>query len=440
MTFRIDIKNWARDFEQLSQVGPEVIEDEASLALMAIFGNGKNLTHAEDIETSQTRPGPILPGNWLAAWFAWNWWRLRWEPKGPESEHSLGWRQTHRLANTGGGFIWPDLTFSSDGNWIRIEAQPSRDSVSESLRYLVDRVEYVSGEGFEEGVDSFVDQILQRLRENRIAHTNLERLWSEVAEERQDPETFLYRKIEALLGHDPDEAAPQLVDRIVEGGRVLGEAAMEEVATNFRDQAPSARELIEQAEEEGSFTRPENRVPLEYRPTPTEARVPAWKHGVEAARQLRAEQGLDGQPIKTPELAEMYGVSEEVVVREPPKKTMAFELLGEDGGGQGRVVLRSDFREGRRFELARLLGDSLLQVAPERLHPSTRTYSYRQQMQRAFAGEFLCPIESLQDVLGGDTSDDAQRKAMEYFEVQPGTIWTQLVNNNLIDRDRPYAD
>lgn len=106
-----------------------------------------------------------------------------------------------------------------------------------------------------------------------------------------------------------------------------------------------------------------------------------------------------------------------------------------DEGGEDRIVLRSRWPAGRRFELARLLADRLPIGEVEPLRPATRAHTYRQKMQRAFAGEFLCPVDSLAEYLDGDYSNDAREDAAGEFRVSPLAVTTILVDNDMIDRD-----
>jgi Zn-dependent peptidase ImmA (M78 family) len=69
------------------------------------------------------------------------------------------------------------------------------------------------------------------------------------------------------------------------------------------------------------------------------------------------------------------------------------------------------------------------------LKVAQRTFTYRQKLQRAFAGEFLCPFEALEKTLDGDTSDDAIHEAAQHFNVADITVRTLLVNHRVIDRD-----
>ena len=72
--------------------------------------------------------------------------------------------------------------------------------------------------------------------------------------------------------------------------------------------------------------------------------------------------------------------------------------------------------------------------------PATRTYTYRQKLQRAFAGEFLCPFEALANMLHGDFSVEAMEDAADHFNVSERTIRTHLANHGLIDREELVGD
>ena len=115
---------------------------------------------------------------------------------------------------------------------------------------------------------------------------------------------------------------------------------------------------------------------------------------------------------------------------------MTFALGSDDGA---RLALRSKRDTGRRFELARLIGDRLLGASAnwlgEPLSPATRAYSFRQRAQRAFAAELLSPFAAVEEMLAGDYSEDLQRDVAEHFGVSERTIRTQLLNHGRIARE-----
>lgn len=54
-----------------------------------------------------------------------------------------------------------------------------------------------------------------------------------------------------------------------------------------------------------------------------------------------------------------------------------------------------------------------------------------------FAAEFLCPIDTLVDVLKGDYSESAQEEAAEHFKVSEKTVGSLLANHGYIERVEP---
>ena len=164
-----------------------------------------------------------------------------------------------------------------------------------------------------------------------------------------------------------------------------------------------------------------------------------WRVGVAAAKDFRARERWGGEPIDDKRLAELCGVSAGVAALRGGGKRgqMAFLMRVRD---DHRVVLRAAYGTGRRFELARLLGDRLLVAGDDRLRPATRAYTYRQKMQRAFAAEFLCPIESLKHEMDGDYSEEAVEAAARRFSVSPLLVQRQLDNNGLVLSSRPELD
>jgi hypothetical protein len=137
-------------------------------------------------------------------------------------------------------------------------------------------------------------------------------------------------------------------------------------------------------------------------------------------------------PIPNKILAELAGIAASVLDAPPDAPRFAYALDRSNGGS--RIVFRSKWKTGRRFELARILGDRLISPPGDHLFPSTRAHTYRQMMQRSFAAELLSPFTAVEAALNEDYSDDAQQEVAESFDVSPLTIRTLLVNHGRISR------
>ncbi len=422
-------------------------EERVTFGLLAMTANDRLLTAGEDLSCGELRHGPHVAGYPLAEWLVWNWWRQRWEFGRPSDEDAThGWDSSHRMATIGDGYAWPNITISSDGVQAFLASEPSRDPSMVPFRYLgAPGYQAVAAAELETAVDGFVEEILTRLKGQNLRGTNLHRLWHDLKAERKDPEVSRFRRLEAQLGHDPDEADESVIRRGLDDAAALGEEAWGEVAADgalrgrASDQTMSAKHIEGIARGSGFDANTNDVVALtgdDAVPRPGE--VEAWRMGEHVAWELRDRQSLDGHPISDRHLADFSGTTSDVISNNNKLSHYISFALDQDGG-RTRISLKSRWETGRRFDLARLIGDRVLGsrmgYAAERLFPVTRTRSYRQKMQRAFAAEFLSPFAAVDDMLDGDYSEEKQDEAARYFNVSPMTIRTQLVNHGRIDLD-----
>lgn len=424
----------AADWESLD-VGSD--EERACFAALGIRAHSIWLTEGHDAIVNRLRQAPYLSAYDLAEWLAWNWWRLRWEPR----SRADGWDFSHRLTSIGGGYNWPDLTIFSDGERTVLLSRATPERPQTPFRYINQVAPVISALDFERGVDDFVAQVIERLDAMGVRDSNLARIWRDVQEERRDPALGRRRKIEALMGVDPDESDPDVIERVLADAERLGLGAVEELAADVGSggrarEVFTADQLIEHAGRHGFAAAFGDAVKLEdVVRTRVRAQVPAWQLGAEAAKALRTQERLHGDAIEDGLLAELMGVGADALTKTSADAALAISFaLKQDLGGD-RVLLRSRYATGRRFELARLLGDRLLGTTGDALYPATRSATYRQKVQRAFAAELLSPFEEVAAMLNGDYSAENQQEVAEHFKVSEMTIRTQLVNHRVLDRD-----
>ena len=415
-------------------------EEIATLGELCISCNQDLLTEAPEDTTDPLREGPFLPLYPLADWLAWNWWRLFWEPfrrfSLKELPKRVDWEEAHCLSSLRGGWLWPDILIRSDGYRVALDVHSSKAS------YGSDRTFIVSAATFEACVDDFAGRVLDRLGTHSLENTDLHSTWRDLSEEREDPGLSLYRRFEAYLGCDPGEAPPEQIHGLIQEGEEFGLNAVSEVAVEDPDFLPRLYATVESS---GFDYRPADGVQRQREttaeagtPTSRWSQIPAWKVGAMAARDLRQQSKLGGSTISNPDLSSLCGIDPRAISR-TSSGSMSF-LLDDRDGGTGCVVLRSRHSHGRRFEVARLLGDRLLTDGEESLSPATRSYTYRQRMQRAFAAEFLCPMDSLVDFLKEDYSEENRQEASYHFKVSEYAVRAQLVNGGHLGRDELQTD
>lgn len=412
----------------------ELPADKATLAAIRISAGGRCLTRLRD-ETGEERDSVRVSGYWLALWVSRNWWRLGFEAERADYQSDLAWMDGHSLTSIGEGWLWPRVTIAADGESVVLRSTPAPASLVEPVTWLSSDEVRVPGTAFVECAQRFIGEVFNRLGEAGLKDTELHRSWEELQAERSDPEVALYRQLEASLGYDPDQALAPAIERFHSDRGILGPTAMTEVAaTQSAGHTPlTARRLRGAAKRWGFSSGLGNGATPVSLEGGVAAEEPAWSYGEQAARVVRRHVGDSNGPVPNCRLADLCSSSPQSLTDEARFDPMAFSL--QETGRDGRVVLRSRWETGRRFEMARLLGDQLLFRAEESLHPATGSDTFRQRTQRAFAAEFLCPYEALLDFLKKDFSETAQAEAGRHFLVSPWAVKTILVKKHRLPRE-----
>ncbi len=424
-------------------------EERATFGSFAVTANDHLLTSGEDVEQKELRHGPYISGYPIAEWLAWNWWRLRWEVGRPSDRDAMSrWDFAHCMATIGEGYVWPNITISSDGMQSFLISEPSRNTEKVLFRYSgAPGRQRVPAAELETAIDDFVEDILNRLDSATVRESNLHHLWNELKSERADPELARFRRLEAQLGLEPDEADENEVRRYLADAAELGEEALGEIAADAVLGGGNSRNMFRAADfariakTTGFDADPKDAIGLnDAKDLLPPWQVEAWSLGERCARKIRGQEKLGGQPIDDKTLAGFAGIVGDAVSLETlDSGTMPISFALDAESGHSRVALRSRWNTGRRFDLARLIGDRMMctrfSKSLEWLLPATRASSYRQKMQRAFAAELLSPFAFVDNMMDGDYSEEKQNEVAEYFKVSPMTIQTQLVNHRRIDRD-----
>ncbi len=414
-------------YEALNEGLPE---ECAAFGQFVMKSHKTTLTEGFDYFVNNLRPGPLVSGYHAAEWFAWNWWRLRWEPRSTRRD----WSFAHSMTSIGEGYVWPNITIHSDGIRTAIISQPSSRADEKPFRYVGSPPLILPASTFETAIDTFIQQIMGRLAERGVAGTNLGKVWHDVLTERSDPYLVRYRKLEALLGRDADAIGDNAVEQLLADTEQLGAQAVDEIAASSDaiSPIPHSATLSEVAAEHGFDARPADMIGLATKLKPSQE-IQAWELAIDAARKLRQQVEPNGNPISSRRLADMAGTTV-IALHWNQYKNPLFSYSFDKSNQPSRYVLRSRHETGRRFDLARLIGDRLLETH-DALRPATASYTYRQKFQKAFAAEFLCPIEAVDEFLSGDYSSDGQESAAQHFMVSPMTINSLLKNHGRIYRD-----
>ena len=415
--------------------------ERAAQADIIIVVNGGCITENLDIYGNPARQSARLSALHLSEWLAANWWRLLWEPDSGST--SPEWEMHHKIGAAGGGYLWPDLAFTSDWNTVLVNSNLTVPSPTEPVYYPRAHNQFISMNSFEQGIESFVNSTVERLSKTAKAYTDLAELWADVASERADPQTIEWRKMEACLGYDPDEAPVHLLENLLHQYDVYGTSTIQELAAASKGQAlDHLHSVTKEVQNNGEAIRVPDHTELRNLISAHQglSDEPPWKRGSQAAKTARTVWNLGDGPIRTGALSEIFGLNlneQENTANLPLSAGMRMDSI--DHGFNASFNQR--YITGRRFTLARLVGDYLVTPQHEPLMPATRARTSRQKFQRAFAQEFLCPLDNLLDFLGtASQNDDDVNDAAEHFEVSPLTIRTTLVNKGLMERESLLGD
>jgi len=366
-------------------------------------------------------------------WFASSWWRLNYEPLPKFGiKPQLDWRMSHELGAANHGFVWPRILFAADGEAVNIWAEAA-NTKGQSITYLhgLESQQSVSIANFQSRVGAFIESVLSRLAAVECAQSDLRELWSLVQEDSDNPDALRIRQLEALMGFDPEECPEPTMAEALRIQDQIGVGAMSELAPVFgrRAQVVALDDIVELASMQGIIGEPISDLDGAKKVSS----VP-WQQGVEVARQLRQHIGNEDGPIGDDILFSLLGITKHQVESFNIGSNRVASVAKSRGDGKFDFIPRKKHPLGKRFEFARFLGDCLSRSEQGGgwLVTSDLTTA-RQKRQRAFAAEFLCPIQALVNFLDDDYSESAIEEAVDHFHVSDKTIESLLANHGYLE-------
>jgi hypothetical protein len=415
--------------------GNDAPEHRQTMAALQMHVGGVNLMKNQDIWSKTIQESVLVSAYPLAMWLASSWWRLGCEPLPAHGvAPSVDWRMAHEMGAADYGYVWPQVVFASDSEMMQVWAAPSRSGDIQSITYLngLEMPASIALSDFQRSAGDFIVSVISRLDAMDCKDSALSNLWKLIQEEVLDSKSAKHRRIEAEMGYDPDECPEELMEKALELDREMGAAALSELAPIYGKssiQEPLAA-IVELSKSNGIIGEPT--VPVR----PDVMTIPhglPWERAVATARALRKMLGNPGGVIGTAKLSELLGLSERAVEEWSPSGHSKAAIAVPQPEHKFKFIPRKKHPIGKRFELARLVGDYLLaEHRNGNWLASTDLSTSRQKFQRAFAAEFLCPIEALQDFLQDDYSESAIEDAVQHFEVSQRTIESLLVNNGVL--------
>lgn len=363
-----------------------------------------------------------LPLYGLAEGLVHDWWNL------------FGGRdRTLSLVRHREGFALPDLRLSFDGAFLQVEAN-QKIYTNPDIRFWGGPPELLRRVDAEAVLAGFVASVLDRLDAKGVAGTGAALRWKRVCKSRADPEESAFCEAAGALGLDPyliDDADAAAIDaasllfageplteflagaRAVDRERLIAWVQAAKRRPRYKYQLAELRDIAQQ-------------VAMAVPSRPGEK---GWELGYRRARGARAALGGDiVRPVRSVrELARLFGAGPDFGFA---PRADGIRLLREDRDDGICLHLRKGGRTGSDpFTLARGIGDAVCFPGPDTAPVNDLHAAFRQASGRAFAAEFLAPVEEIASMQadGHDTLTIA-----DAFSVSTAVIEWQVENRTRV--------
>ena len=413
-------------------------EERATLCRLRIFVGDENACVFYDPRTDEKHDHVVVPAVHLAEGIATDWWSIF---GGRDHEYSLlPWRT---------GFVLPDVRLKFDGATFEVVGDQLHCD-NPKLRFWLVGSETLSRDAAESVLSNFVEQVIDRLACEGVTSSEVALCWSRVSESRTNSEERPFCEAAGALGGDPysiSDTDASFIDAA--GDLFFGEALLEFLAgigkthhSASSDTTPChAARMASLAGLHQLERRPRYRARLpELHDAAMQVcdvtnRHPSersWAPSYRAARAFRRVMGVPREDAfeSSRTVARRLGGSNFAPVQNLP--------------GVHAVILRDDsdvrihLRErGRRqqwsawaenFAFARAVGDAVCYPEAGRSVVNNLHDAERQAAGRAFAAEFLAPVEKVLDMMHDGRDIDEISASFN--------VTSQVIAHQIENRDR----
>ena len=403
-------------------------EERATLCNLRVFVNDENACLHFDPESKTTFDCITAPAVHLAEGLATDWWAIF---GGRDREHSIVHHRT--------GFALPNLNFKCDGSKLEIKgSQLSSDNPS--VRFWQTGAELVSRDVGESTLAEFVERVVARLSNRRVSNSEVAARWSRVTRSRLDPDERSFCEAAGALGVDPYLISDPDARLIEDAGDLFSEEALVELLAGISKQSRHrAGRLLEWVRQAENRPRSASRLPeladIAERirhVVGCDSQERSWAAGYRAAQALRAEIAAspDERLTSTTAIARKLGA---VAFATTPAVPGILALVAR-ADDDIHVHLRDHEADGwtlqsQNFAFARAIGDAVCFPDTSRSVVNELRDAERQAAGRAFAAEFLAPVQSVLDMADGGCDDYEIARS---FRVSPLLVEHQVENQHRI--------
>ena len=406
------------------------VEERATLCDLRIYVSDQNACRFVDFVSSEDTEALIVPAVHLAEGLATDWWLV------------FGGRdREHRIQRYRAGFALPDLSFRADGATFEITGK-SFYSKNPHLRFPFAGDETLPRGAAEATLSGFIEDVVDRLAGEGVRNSEVSVCWSRVVESRNDPVEQAFCEASGALGLDPYAITEDDARFIEHAHRLFSDEPLIEFLAGVRGRARSCAVADHVSQVEARPAEQSSLPELGHVADQIEQAIRyhrddrPWAVGYRAARAFRDALGVgtDHRYASHATLARQLGGAR----FEPARLFGGVRALVARTDGGTRIHLH-DHRRGsgsadagertNNFAFARAVGDAVCFRDARRSVINDLHHAERQATGRAFAAEFLAPVEGVVDMF--EDGYDAEEVADE-FDVSSYVIEDQIRNQNRI--------
>lgn len=370
------------------------IEERATLCVPRIVIKNRNILSFQDTESGEFFNSPEIPAVHLAEGIASSWWSIF---GGRDIEHlMLPWRN---------GYALPDLRFECRGSTFLIICHP-KEWTNPGVEFFQESVKLLLRVEAEEILDGFVQSVVNRLADEKLAGTEVQLSWERVKESMSDKDERSFCEAAGALGVDPYAISNKNTALIESaGGLFEGEALIEFLAAVRKlpdDTSDAHQDIRHELVNWISGLRPSagSRLPELHAvakkisaDTPTSTSQFPWQRGYFAAQKFRDAIGLsDSCTVSLRTVVNKLG-GKRFMRKRGPRGVNAVVDCRE---GSTNIYLRMRgsvkwAKTAEKFAFARALGHAICFPDESLSTVNSLHNAERQAIGRAFAAEFLAP-------------------------------------------------
>lgn len=406
--------------------GPNVsAEERATLCRFRLYVSEENACRFYDPTSNSACDHVTVPAVHLAEGLAADWWSI------------FGGRdREHPLRNYRTGFALPDVTLGFDGSTFEVRGEQFAFT-NPDVRFWQVGAEGLPRNVAESALADFIEEVSGRLASAGVSNSEVALRWSRVSQSLGEPDERAFCEAAGALGVDPYGVSESDAKFIEEAARLFSGEALLEFLAGVGDAARGellnwVREVENRPQEQaclpalhetaGRFARDASRKPAER----------GWATGYRAARAFREVMDIPAGERLTSlsDVAGRLGRSSFTCTAGVPG-IAALVCRGDD---EVRIHVRERgsagwARQAESFAFARAIGDVVCFGDARRSIVNRLHQAERQAAGRAFAAEFLAPVESVIGMFESGLDDD---EIAGSFNVSPQVIARQIENRGRI--------